>query len=149
MKPTDHDLLIVDGACGSNLQEMDIPASAWEGREGCNELLNVTAPDAVRHAFTTLFEYGVPELFPELKIVVLESGASWLGYWLDRMDAVYASPQGLRLALHFTDYVGAFGTAGATGEGVAVGADSVDLFVGGGWFFEYGEGILGEDPTTQ
>jgi len=57
--------------------------------------LNVTAPDAVRHAFTTLFEYGVPELFPELKIVVLESGASWLGYWLDRMDTVYASPQGM------------------------------------------------------
>jgi predicted TIM-barrel fold metal-dependent hydrolase len=59
--------------------------------------LNVTAPDAVRHAFTTLFEYGVPELFPELKIVVLESGASWLGYWLDRMDAVYTSPQGMRV----------------------------------------------------
>ena len=25
---------------------------------------------------------------------MLESGAGWIGYWLDRMDAVYASPQG-------------------------------------------------------
>lgn len=57
--------------------------------------LNVTAPDAVRHAFTSLFQYGVFELFPELRVVVLEAGASWIGYWLDRMDAVYASPQGM------------------------------------------------------
>jgi len=57
--------------------------------------LNVTASDAVRHAFTSLFQYGVFELFPALRVVVLESGASWIGYWLDRMDAVYASPQGM------------------------------------------------------
>ena len=57
--------------------------------------LNVIAPDAVRHAFTSLFQYGVFALFPELRVVVLESGASWIGYWLDRMDAVYASPQGM------------------------------------------------------
>ncbi len=56
---------------------------------------NVTAPDAVRHAFTSLFQYGVLERFPALRVVVLESGASWIGYWLDRMDAVYASPQGI------------------------------------------------------
>ncbi len=56
---------------------------------------NVTAPDAVRHAYTSLFQYGVFELFPALRVVILESGASWIGYWLDRMDAVYASPQGM------------------------------------------------------
>ena len=57
--------------------------------------INVTASDAVRHAFTSLFQYGVFELFPELRVAVLEAGASWIGYWLDRMDAVYASPQGM------------------------------------------------------
>ncbi len=56
---------------------------------------NVTAPDAVRHAFTSLFQYGVFARFPGLRVVILESGASWIGYWLDRMDAVYASPQGM------------------------------------------------------
>ena len=56
--------------------------------------LNVTAPDAVRHAFTSFFEYGVFDRFPALKVVVLEAGAGWIGYWLDRMDAVYASAQG-------------------------------------------------------
>jgi len=47
MDPREHELLIVDGACGTNLQDFDVPASAWMGREGCNELLNVTAPDIV------------------------------------------------------------------------------------------------------
>ncbi|MGI9590558.1 MAG: amidohydrolase family protein [Myxococcota bacterium] len=57
--------------------------------------LNVTSADAVRHGFTSLFQYGVFEKFPKLRVVVLESGAGWVGYWLDRMDAVYASPQGI------------------------------------------------------
>ena len=57
--------------------------------------LNVTSADAVRHAFTSLFQYGVFEKFPDLRVLVLESGAGWVGYWLDRMDTVYASPQGI------------------------------------------------------
>jgi predicted TIM-barrel fold metal-dependent hydrolase len=57
--------------------------------------LNVTSADAVRHAFTSLFQYGVFEKFPQLRVIVLESGAGWIGYWLDRMDTVYASPQGI------------------------------------------------------
>jgi predicted TIM-barrel fold metal-dependent hydrolase len=55
-------------------------------------ILNVTAADGVRHAFTTLFQFGVFDRFPRLRVVVLESGAGWIGYWLDRMDAVYAAP---------------------------------------------------------
>lgn len=61
--------------------------------------INVTAPDAVRHAFTSLFQFGVFDLFPELRVVVLESGASWIGYWLDRMDSVYEAPQGRTVPL--------------------------------------------------
>jgi uncharacterized protein len=52
-------------------------------------LLSVTASDGVRHQFTTLFDYGVFDRFPRLKVLVLESGGGWIGYWLDRMDAVY------------------------------------------------------------
>ncbi len=55
---------------------------------------NVTAGDAVRHAFTSLFQSGVFEQHSSLRVVVLECGASWVGYWLDRMDAVWVSPQG-------------------------------------------------------
>jgi 5-methyltetrahydrofolate--homocysteine methyltransferase len=50
--------LIIDGAMGTQLQERDamIPAGAWEGNEGCNELLNVTCPEVMSdifHAYLT------------------------------------------------------------------------------------------------
>jgi predicted TIM-barrel fold metal-dependent hydrolase len=61
--------------------------------------INVTAPDAVRHAFTSLFQFGIFEQFPELRVVILESGASWIGYWLDRMDSVFEMPQGKTIPL--------------------------------------------------
>lgn len=71
----------------------------YEGLAGRESgfFINVTSADAVRHAFTSLFEFGVFQRFPGLRVVVLESGAGWIGYWLDRMDAVYASPQGTRV----------------------------------------------------
>jgi len=63
-------------------------------------LLSVGASDGVRHAFTTLFDFGVFDRFPNLRIVILESGGGWIGYWLDRLDAVYtATPIGERVPL--------------------------------------------------
>jgi predicted TIM-barrel fold metal-dependent hydrolase len=61
--------------------------------------LNVTAPDGIRHAFTSLFQYATFDKFPALKLIVLEAGAGWIRYWLDRMDSVYESVIGRGLAL--------------------------------------------------
>jgi len=61
----------------------------WEHVKELRLLASVTASDGVRQQFTTLFDYGVFDRFPGLKIVVLESGGGWIGYWLDRIDAVY------------------------------------------------------------
>jgi predicted TIM-barrel fold metal-dependent hydrolase len=71
----------------------------WTSGRESTFFTNVTAADAVRHAFTSLFQFGVFDLLPDLRVVVLEAGASWIGYWLDRMDAVYASPQGRSVPL--------------------------------------------------
>jgi len=62
---------------------------AWEHVRRLRLLASVTASDGVRHQFTTLFDYGVFDRFPQLKVIVLESGGGWIGYWLDRIDAVY------------------------------------------------------------
>ena len=43
------EILIIDGAMGTQLQNADIPADAWEGKEGCNELLNKTAPKIIKN----------------------------------------------------------------------------------------------------
>jgi predicted TIM-barrel fold metal-dependent hydrolase len=61
----------------------------WEHVKELRLLASVQASDGVRHQFTTLFDYGVFDQFPALKVLVLESGGGWIGYWLDRMDAVY------------------------------------------------------------
>jgi 5-methyltetrahydrofolate--homocysteine methyltransferase len=46
-------VLVIDGAMGTQIQSLDIPNEAWlddKGidQEGCNELLNTTAPDLIR-----------------------------------------------------------------------------------------------------
>jgi uncharacterized protein len=47
------------------------------------------AGHGVQHAFATFFQMGVFDRFPGLKVVVLESGAGWIGYFLDRADAIF------------------------------------------------------------
>jgi predicted TIM-barrel fold metal-dependent hydrolase len=47
------------------------------------------AGQPVQHAFATFFQLGVFDRFPRLRVVVLESGAGWIGYFLDRADAIY------------------------------------------------------------
>jgi len=50
-------------------------------------------------AFTAMFQYGLFDKFPKVKVIVLESGAGWAGYLLNRMDAVYNSPMGKSVRL--------------------------------------------------
>jgi predicted TIM-barrel fold metal-dependent hydrolase len=61
----------------------------WEHVKRLPLLTSVMASDGVRQQFTTLFDYGVFDRFPRLRVIVLESGGGWIGYWLDRIDAVY------------------------------------------------------------
>lgn len=78
MRPCDHEVLILDGACGTNLQEMQIPASAWDGREGCNELLNLTAPATIIELHSAFVEAGAMVIetntFGASRIVLEEYG---------------------------------------------------------------------------
>lgn len=54
-------------------------------------LAAVSAANGVREAFTTFFEFATFDRFPTLKLIILESGAGWIGYWLDRLDGVVTS----------------------------------------------------------
>lgn len=78
MKPNDHEVLILDGACGTNLQEMSIPAGAWQGKDGCNEVLNITAPEAIVALHSSFVEAGAMVIetntFGASRIVLEEYG---------------------------------------------------------------------------
>ncbi len=51
-------IFIMDGAMGTQLQARGIPPTAWQGKEGCNEILNLTAPDVVRSVHAAYLEAG-------------------------------------------------------------------------------------------
>jgi predicted TIM-barrel fold metal-dependent hydrolase len=104
----DHDVLF------AKAQELDVPLGihpSWEppwafsGRYAFeyvhkqNFWVNVTAGDSIRQALTSFMQYGTLEKFPRLKLVLLEAGAGWISYWLDRMDAAFASYAGRRVPL--------------------------------------------------
>ncbi|NOT55284.1 MAG: amidohydrolase [Deltaproteobacteria bacterium] len=58
------------------------------------------AGQGVQHAFGTFFQLGVFERFPRLRVVVLESQAGWIGFFLDRADAIYTgTPLGATVRL--------------------------------------------------
>lgn len=54
----DESLLILDGACGTTLQAMELPDSLWLGKEGCNEFLNLTSPESIVQMHRIFLEAG-------------------------------------------------------------------------------------------
>lgn len=54
----DKKVILFDGACGTNLQEVEIPDSAWQGCAGCNELLNTTAPEIIVSLHESFLDAG-------------------------------------------------------------------------------------------
>ncbi|HWM06508.1 MAG TPA: methionine synthase [Actinophytocola sp.] len=51
-------VLVADGAVGTMLQSADLSLDDFAGLEGCNEILNVTRPDAVAAVHRGYFEAG-------------------------------------------------------------------------------------------
>jgi methionine synthase I (cobalamin-dependent) len=86
---SEHEVLIVDGACGTNIQDMDLPASAWADKEGCNELLCLTAPDAILALHSSFIDAGAMVLetdtFGASRTVLAEYGLE------NRVEAINAA----------------------------------------------------------
>ena len=51
-------VMIIDGAMGTQIQNAEIPDSAWTGLEGCNELLNVTCKEVISDIHKGYLEAG-------------------------------------------------------------------------------------------
>ncbi|NPA65519.1 MAG: methionine synthase, partial [Epsilonproteobacteria bacterium] len=85
--------IIIDGAMGTQLQQRheQIPEEAWEGQEGCNELLNVTAPDIMRDIFSAYLTAGADLIttntFGSFSWVLDEYGLGHRAYELSKAGA--------------------------------------------------------------
>ncbi|HQM22719.1 MAG TPA: homocysteine S-methyltransferase family protein [Kiritimatiellia bacterium] len=53
-----HNLLLVDGAMGTQIQNRNPGAAAWGAYEGCNEWLNLSAPEIIRDIHAAYFAAG-------------------------------------------------------------------------------------------
>ena len=69
-------------------EPFELRSPRFENGHRLSLLAAATAGDGVRQAFTTFFDFATFDRFPTLKLVLLESGAGWIGYWLDRLDGV-------------------------------------------------------------
>ncbi len=61
--------------------------------------VDVLGGQGPQQAFLALFQYGLFDRFPKVKVVMLESGAGWIGHMLDRMDAAYETCLGRSVPL--------------------------------------------------
>ena len=50
--------IVLDGATGTGIQTMDLPLSDFDGLEGCNEILNLSCPQAVQALHAAYLEAG-------------------------------------------------------------------------------------------
>ena len=105
-------ILIFDGACGTNLQLMDISVSDWASCEGCNEILNITAPqhiiklhqdmldagamvletDTFGASRVVLAEYGLQDKVREINTSAVENARRAIGSRTDRYIAGSVGP---------------------------------------------------------
>ena len=69
-------------------EPFELRSPRFENGHRLTLLASVTAGEGVRQAFTTFYDFATFDRFPKLKLVLLECGAGWIGYWLDRLDGV-------------------------------------------------------------
>ncbi|MBM9538556.1 homocysteine S-methyltransferase family protein [Desulfobulbus alkaliphilus] len=78
MTLAEHPLLIFDGACGTSLQSMAVTEADWAGCDGCNEILNVSAPRHIIQFHQSMLNAGAMVVetnsFGASRIVLAEYG---------------------------------------------------------------------------
>ncbi len=132
---TEQPLLIFDGACGTTLQLMDISDHDWAGCEGCNEVLNLSAPqhiiqfhsqmldagamvietDTFGASRVVLEEYGLQDKVKEINLRAVKNARLAIG---DRADKYVAGSVGPGTKLPSLGHISVAELAAATREQV-------------------------------
>lgn len=121
----DQPLLVFDGACGTTLQSMDLSPSLWQGKEGCNEYLNLTSPETVVRLHEAFLQAGATVLetntFGASSLVLAEYGLE------DRVEEINrAAVAHARTAMQGRDNCYVAGSIGPTTKLPSLGHVSVD-----------------------
>ena len=71
----------------------------FDGMSKAGWMQNALGMQGPQQAFYGLFQWGLYDRFPNIKTILLESGAGWIGAALDRMDTTYATSLGDSISL--------------------------------------------------
>lgn len=73
-----NNIVLFDGAMGTSIQKAEISESVWNGKNGCNEYLNMAAPDIIYNIHKKYFDAGavvaVTNTFGAIESVLSEYG---------------------------------------------------------------------------
>ncbi len=78
IKKLNEKVLVFDGALGTNLQKLGLTSADYGGKDGCNEYLVITKPDAIRGIHESFLKAGCDvietDTFGSNRIVLAEYG---------------------------------------------------------------------------
>lgn len=78
LKKLNEKVLVFDGALGTNLQTLNLTSQDFGGKDGCNEYLVITKPDAIRSVHESFLKVGCDvietDTFGSNRIVLAEYG---------------------------------------------------------------------------
>lgn len=91
--------IIIDGAMGTEIQKHEIEDEAWQGANGCNELLNTTKPELIRAIHKSYIDAGAD--------IIKTNTFGCLPWVLDEFDLGYKTAElshaGVKVALEATN----------------------------------------------
>lgn len=77
-KFAENNIVVFDGAMGTSIQKVNIPDEVWQGKNGCNEFLNIASPDTIYNIHKAYFDAGanvaVTNTFGAIASVLAEYG---------------------------------------------------------------------------
>lgn len=78
IKFAENNIVVFDGAMGTSIQKVNIPDEVWQGKNGCNEFLNIASPDTIYNIHKAYFDAGanvaVTNTFGAIASVLAEYG---------------------------------------------------------------------------
>lgn len=90
----EKNIVVFDGGMGTTIQEENIPDKYWNNYQGCNEYLNISAPDIMRNIHRKYFQAGADvaetNTFGATRLILNEYGLEDRAYEINLIGATLA-----------------------------------------------------------
>lgn len=117
-------IMVLDGATGTVIQKYNLTAEDFQGKKGCNEILNFTRPDIIKEIHKNYILSGADIIetntFNCNKISLSEYGISEKAYTLAKLGAEIASETACEMEKIMGKKIWTAGSVGPTGKSASI-----------------------------